>query len=128
MQVIGSVDAVKFGPFWLARSERLLLRDGDQVEIGGRALDVLVVLTARAGSIVSQRELIEAVWQNVSVEESALRVQIASLRRALGDGRNGARYILTVRGRGYIFVTPIKCTRADQTEDWPTASINADNC
>ena len=47
------------------------------------------------------------VWPDVTVEEGSLRFHIASLRKALGDGKDGARYITTLAGRGYCFVAPV---------------------
>src|SRR5262249_53013521 len=60
--------------------------------------------------VVSKKELLSQVWPDVTVEESSLRFHMVSLRKALGDGKNGARYITTLAGRGYCFVAPV--TRA----------------
>src|SRR5580704_247985 len=97
---------VSFGPFHLNCAERLLKRDGEPVRIGGRALDLLIALVERAGEVVGQRELISLIWPNVTVEDANLRVHLAALRKALGDGHEGARYIVNVPGRGYSFVAP----------------------
>jgi DNA-binding winged helix-turn-helix (wHTH) protein len=70
-------------------------------------LDTLIALVERAGEIVTQQDLIARVWPDVTVEEANLRVHIASLRKALEDGREGARYIVTVPGRGYCFVAEV---------------------
>jgi DNA-binding winged helix-turn-helix (wHTH) protein len=99
--------SVLFGPFCLLVSERLLKKEGAPVKVGSRALDILITLVARAGTIVGHRDLIDAVWPGVSVDESALRVHVFNLRKALGDGKAGARYITNVLGRGYCFVAPI---------------------
>ena len=98
---------ISFGPFRLFAAERQLKKGDEPVQLGGRALDVLITLLERAGEIVALRELIARVWPDVTVEEANLRVHIASLRRALGDGSEGARYIVTVPGRGYSFVAPV---------------------
>lgn len=108
-----------FGPFRLIVAERLLLKEGASVAIGGRALDVLIALVERAGDVVSRRELIERVWPNIAVEEGNLRVHVANLRKALGDGRDGARYVTNVPGRGYCFVAPVR--RAAISESEPAA-------
>jgi predicted ATPase/DNA-binding winged helix-turn-helix (wHTH) protein len=100
-------DVVSFGPFSLVASERLLTRDGAPVELGSRALDILIALVTRPNEPISKQELLARVWPDVTVEESSLRFHIAGLRKALGDGKNGARYITTLAGRGYCFVTPI---------------------
>lgn len=101
-------DVLMFGSFRLQRRQRRLWRGKDEeIELGGRAFDILVALTERAGSIVTQRELIEQAWPNLFVDESNLRVHIANLRKALADGRNGAHFIETVPRRGYCFVAPV---------------------
>lgn len=101
-------DCLQFGPFRLIRAERLLVRDGAPVPIGGRAFDLLVALADRAGEVVSTRELSNLVWSGVIVEEANLRVCIVALRKALGDNKDRPRYILNVAGRGYTFVAPVQ--------------------
>jgi predicted ATPase/DNA-binding winged helix-turn-helix (wHTH) protein len=96
-----------FGPFTLFVAGRLLKRAGERIPLGGRALDVLIALVERAGEVVSYKELISLAWPNVTVDETNLRVQITALRKALGDGDNGARYISNVAGRGYCFVATV---------------------
>src|ERR1700739_1447011 len=98
---------VSFGPFRLFAAERQLTKGDEPLQLGGRAFDTLIALVERAGEVVTQQELISRVWPDVTVEEANLRVHIASLRRTLGDGRDGARYIVTVPGRGYSFVPPV---------------------
>lgn len=106
-----------FGPFSLFPRERRLLRDGQPVKLGSRALDVLVILTARAGELVTKEELIAGVWPDTAVEESGIRVHVAALRRALGDGAGDARYVANVPGRGYSFVARVERS----TSPGPTA-------
>lgn len=77
-----------FGPFSLSLAERHLKKADDPVPLGGRALDVLIALTERAGEVVSYRERISIAWPNVTVGEANLRVQIATLRKALSDGEH----------------------------------------
>ena len=100
-------EVISFGPFSLAVGERLLTKEGASVELGARALEILMVLLSRPNEAVSKKELLARVWANVSVEEGSLRFHIASLRKALGDGKDGARYIATLAGRGYCFVAPV---------------------
>jgi predicted ATPase/DNA-binding winged helix-turn-helix (wHTH) protein len=95
---------VAFGPFRLSAAERLIERSGEPLQLGGRAMDILIALVDRAGEVVTQRELIDRVWSNVNVDDSNLRYHVAALRRALGDGQDGARYVINVPGRGYCFV------------------------
>src|SRR5215813_9673916 len=98
---------IRFGSFRLFPARRLLLDGDSPVRIGGRALDLLIALINRRGEIVRKADLIATAWPNAVVEESNLKVQIRTLRRSLGDGRPGRRYISTIIGRGYSFVAPI---------------------
>src|SRR4051812_2316578 len=98
---------VSFGPFRLVPERRLLLEDERPVRLGSRALDLLTALVERAGEVVGKDELISRVWPTTVVEEGNLKLQVSALRRALGDGRAGQRYIVTVPGRGYEFVAPV---------------------
>jgi len=100
-------DVASFGPFRLFAAERLLEKADQPLQLGGRALDILITLVERAGEVVTRKELISRVWPDVIVEEANLRVHIAGLRKALGDGHNGARYVANVPGRGYCFVAPV---------------------
>jgi predicted ATPase/DNA-binding winged helix-turn-helix (wHTH) protein len=95
---------LKFGPFELSSGERILRRDGLVLPLGGRALDILIYLVGRPGEVVTKKELIDHAWPNVVVEEGSLRVHIAAIRKALGDGKFGNRYIANIQGRGYSFV------------------------
>jgi predicted ATPase/DNA-binding winged helix-turn-helix (wHTH) protein len=76
--------------------------------LGSRALDLLIALVERAGEVVEKEELINYVWPNTFVDEANLRVHVAALRRALGDGQGDTRYIVCSAGRGYSFVAPIQ--------------------
>jgi predicted ATPase len=100
-------DILSFGPFSLVASERLLTKDGVPVELSGRPFDILLALLSRPNEIVSKNDLMTQVWPGVTVEEGSLRFHIANLRKALGDGKDGARYIATESGRGYCLVAPV---------------------
>ena len=110
-------DVISFGPFSLIASERLLVQGGAPVKLGGRALDLLIALASRPNEVIGKRDLIAQVWSDVIVEEGSLRFHIAALRKALGDGKDGARYVATLAGRGYCFVAPVSVlsSRADAT-------------
>ena len=115
-------DQLSFGPFNLIASERLLTKEGIPIELGGRALDILIALTSAANEVVSKKDLMSRVWPDVTVEEGSLRVHMASLRKALGDGKDGARYITTLAGRGYCFVAPISRLTASREGAPPVAA------
>nr|WP_297531766.1 winged helix-turn-helix domain-containing protein [uncultured Roseateles sp.] len=103
---------LRFGPFTLDPARKLLLDDGRAVRVGGRALDLLIALVERAGDVVSHDELFARVWPRTVVEESSLRVHLSSLRKVLGDGLDGRRYIASLPGRGYSFVMSVSTTPA----------------
>jgi predicted ATPase/DNA-binding winged helix-turn-helix (wHTH) protein len=102
-----SPETLSFGPFILAPGARTLSRAGAAVELGGRTLDLLIALLRHPNETVAKRELLAEVWPDVVVDEGSLRFHVANLRKALGDGIDGARYIVTVAGRGYCFVAPV---------------------
>src|SRR5712671_6861695 len=95
---------LKFGPFELSSSERVLRRGGEGLRLGGRALDILIYLADRPGEVIAKQELMDRVWSDVTVEEGSLRVHVAAIRKALDDGQFGNRYIANIKGRGYSFV------------------------
>jgi predicted ATPase/DNA-binding winged helix-turn-helix (wHTH) protein len=100
-------EIISFGPFRLVASERRLTRDSVPVELSPRAFDILMTLVSRPIEVVSKSDLMGQAWPDVTVEESSLRFHITNLRKALGEGIDGARYITTVSGRGYCFVAPV---------------------
>jgi predicted ATPase/DNA-binding winged helix-turn-helix (wHTH) protein len=114
-------DAFSFGPFSLFAAERLLKKADEPIPLGGRALDVLIALVERAGEVVTHKELNSSVWPDVTVEGANLRAHIAALRKALEDGRDGARYVTNISSRGYCFVAPV--TRSSATQTVPVTGI-----
>ncbi|MBR0709131.1 ATP-binding protein [Bradyrhizobium liaoningense] len=101
---------LSFGPFTVRPHERLVMRDGIALPMGAKSFDTLIALMARPNEVVSKWELMARVWPGMAVEEANLRFHIAALRKVLGDGKDGARYITTLSGRGYCFVAPISQT------------------
>src|SRR5262245_2812465 len=97
-----------FGPFNLIPARQLLLRHGAPIRLGSRALAILTTLVERRGELVTRDELMAAAWPNVFVHESNLKVNVASLRRSLGDTQKEPTYVATVIGRGYQFVAPVE--------------------
>jgi predicted ATPase/DNA-binding winged helix-turn-helix (wHTH) protein len=104
----GSRGTYAFGPFVLMPERQSLMRGDAAVRIGGRALDILTLLVERAGELVSKAELNRRVWPNLIVDEGNLKVNIAALRRTLGEDSGQRRYIETVPGHGYRFVADVQ--------------------
>jgi DNA-binding winged helix-turn-helix (wHTH) protein len=120
-------DVLFFGPFSLFAAERLLKKADESIPIGGRALDILIALAERAGEVVTHRELISTVWPGATVEDANLRAHIAALRKALGDGRDGARYVSNVTGRAVHTARKISSAEADDLPSDPICFVATDN-
>ena len=101
--------ALEFGRFRVLLRQRRLLADGVPVELGTRALDLLMVLIEADGALVSKDELLALAWPGIFVDETNIKVQISALRRALGEDRD---FIRTEVGRGYRFTAAIRSTPA----------------
>jgi DNA-binding winged helix-turn-helix (wHTH) protein len=108
--------AICFGPFKLLPLQRLLLKGDEQIRLGSRALDILVALTERPGQLISKNELMARVWPGIFVVPANLTVHMTALRRVLGDGLNGNRFVVNVPGRGYCFTASVK-TECSQCAD-----------
>jgi predicted ATPase/DNA-binding winged helix-turn-helix (wHTH) protein len=121
----GSFSTFAFGPFRLFAAERRLEKDGKPVRLGGRALDLLIVLVERAGEVVSNRDILESVWRGLTVDESSLRFHVKNLRRALADKQQDAPYITNVSGRGYCFSARIERLNRTETSSAKAASTDA---
>ncbi|MGA2945563.1 MAG: winged helix-turn-helix domain-containing protein, partial [Xanthobacteraceae bacterium] len=98
---------LSFGPFELSIGNRRLTNGAKIVPLGGRAMDLLIVLVERANEVVGRRTLIERVWPTRGADQVSLRVHISALRKALDRTDPGRRYIANVPGRGYSFVVPV---------------------
>jgi|GEM_PF-3015441 len=115
--------SIRFREFEVWPGDRLLLHRRKSVCIGSRAFDLLVVLLRSRGEIVSKEAIFEYVWPSTIVEESNLRFQVASLRKALGADRE---LIKSIPGRGYLFATDqdaeqdLDALAAPAAEDIPT--------
>jgi len=92
-------DDQEVGDCPIQETQRLLLHGDFAVPLGSRALDILIALVGRSGELLSKNELMGRVWPNTFVEPANLTVHVAALRRVLGDGRDGARYIVNIPGR-----------------------------
>src|SRR5438105_14305301 len=100
-------EIIAFGPFCLNPAERLLTKNGVRVELRGRAYDLLLALLSRPNELISKSDLLHQVWPSLVVEEGSLRFHMTNLRKALGDGADGQRYIVNSSGRGYSLVAEI---------------------
>jgi DNA-binding winged helix-turn-helix (wHTH) protein len=111
-----------FDGFQLDVTRRKLISSGGLVQpLSSRAMEALLLLVANAGELVEKRRLMQTVWPNAIVEDNNLNQCVLAIRKALGETAGSNRYIMTVPGRGYRFVTPV---RAVVQESAPEAVVS----
>jgi DNA-binding winged helix-turn-helix (wHTH) protein len=98
----------EFGPFRIDTVKRLLLQDGEVDPLTPKAFDTLLALVENNGRVIEKDELMKEVWADTIVEEGGLARNISVLRKGLGERPDDHQYIVTVRGRGYRFVAPVR--------------------
>lgn len=116
----------RFGPYQLDPAAQKLLRNGEAVRIGSRALEILAVLLESAGDLVEKDALMARVWPTTVVDEAALRVHISALRRAL-DAERSEQYVVNVPGRGYRFVAPVERLARSPSDATESSPLRADS-
>src|SRR6185295_12923300 len=101
-------DRYAFGSFVLERSQQRVLRaDGSELTLTPRLFGALLLFVENAGALLDKDRLMAALWPGLVVEENNLSQTISGLRRALGDGPQGSRYIQTVSRRGFRFIAEV---------------------
>jgi len=86
----------------------VLCRDGNVVKLEPKAFDVLAYLVQHRGTVVRKQELLDEIWGDRFVSESALTTRIKAVRQAVDDDGSRQAIIRTVHGKGYEFVAPIE--------------------
>lgn len=105
----------RFGNYYLNKTERRVTENGKYLELTPKTFDVLQLLVEKGGDIVTKEEILGIVWGGSFVDEGNLPVHIMRLRRALGETKAN-RFIETVPGSGYRFVSPVQSVSAEQWE------------
>jgi predicted ATPase/DNA-binding winged helix-turn-helix (wHTH) protein len=105
--------AFEFEQFRLFPSQQVLMDGANVCRLGTRAIEILICLLERAGEMVSKQELLERAWPGTFVHEANLRVNVAGIRKALGDGHAGRRFIVNLTGQGYSFLAPVRRVKAE---------------
>ena len=96
----------RFSDFTLSPQRRLLVRNGQEVPLIPRYLDLLLLLIEHRHQAVHRQEIFDRVWTDVIVSDSALSQAVRTIRRTLGDDSREPRFIRTVSRHGYWFVFP----------------------
>jgi pimeloyl-ACP methyl ester carboxylesterase/DNA-binding winged helix-turn-helix (wHTH) protein len=113
----------QFGQFTLDGGERLLFDGAAMIALAPKAFDTLLLLVENCGHVLSKEEIMEKVWEDAFVEENNLAQNISILRKALGEGVSGAKFIETVSKRGYRFITPVTPAVAETALDGETTTM-----
>ena len=118
--------AVRFGIFEFHPGTRELRREGVPVRLQAQPAQVLAVLLAQAGEVVTREELRQAVWGSETFVdfERGLNFCVAQIRATLGDSAESPRFIRTLPKRGYQFIAPVSLpqTPAPRRQSWRLAA------
>jgi TolB-like protein len=106
------MDSYEFGKFRLDVSTRALLCEGRPVSLAAKAFDLLLLLVRKRGALVKKEELMKELWPDRKVELNNLTVNMAALRKALGDAKRHPDYIETVPKQGYRFCAQLRAVEA----------------
>src|SRR5258705_5957520 len=110
-----------FKAFRLDTANHLLWRDRDRVPIAPKAFDVLAYLVEHAERVVTQDEILEALWSETYVNPEVLRKYILEIRKILGDRPDNPEFIETLPKRGYRFVAPVIDESTVEPQGGPTS-------
>ena len=106
----------EFGRFRVDPVEKVLYAHGQPVPLTLKAFDTLLALVEASGHILTKEELLKRIWPDTFVEEGSLFQNIATLRRALGDGPEQRSLIETVPRRGYRLSASVRRVDAGEGE------------
>jgi eukaryotic-like serine/threonine-protein kinase len=117
----------EFGPFRLDPDHRQLLRQNQPVPLQPKAFDILLALVENSEKVVLKDDLMKMVWPGTFVEEANLAQNISVLRRTLGEAAGENRYIVTLPGRGYQFVSQVKVLAPESLVIVPGQTVDRGN-
>src|SRR5262245_11031165 len=103
-----TTETIALPPFEFDVAGGRLWCSGARVDLRPKALAVLEYLAERPGKLVTKEQLLQAVWSDVYVEESVLKVAIGEVRKALDDTSREPKFIETAYGRGYRFIGELR--------------------
>lgn len=115
-----------FGVYQLNPQERVLTRNGELVWLTPKAFDTLLALIEHSGHVMTKEELMNRVWPDSFVEEANLAQNISTLRKALGEGLDGNKFIETLPKRGYRFVTSVEKIQVLENDSEASETVASD--
>jgi DNA-binding winged helix-turn-helix (wHTH) protein len=114
----------RFHSFRLDSRNQCLWRGEQRVQITPKTFDVLRYLIEHSGRLVTQEEILEAVWPQTYVNQEVIKKYILGIRKALEDRRDQPIFIETFPRRGYQFVAPVT---EEATAVQPTLPVGAEH-
>src|ERR1700733_5806463 len=115
----------QFGEFRIEALARTVRREKEIVTLNRRAFDVLLYFVLNPGRVLTRDELLKNVWQDTFVDENTLAQSISALRRALEERAGDNSYIVTLPGRGYPVVPPVRVIAPENMAMRPDAAMVA---
>jgi DNA-binding winged helix-turn-helix (wHTH) protein/Tfp pilus assembly protein PilF len=97
----------RFGEFEVDGRNFALSRNSVPVPVEPLALDLILDLLAHHGQLRTRDDLVDAIWDGRFVSDSTISTAVKTARKVLGDSGDQQRYIKTVRGRGFVFDSPL---------------------
>jgi eukaryotic-like serine/threonine-protein kinase len=118
-------EILQFGEFAIYVSAHAVTRDNKPLTLNRRAFDVLLYMARNPGRVLSKDELLKSIWTDAFVNENSLTQSISMLRKALDEAPGASNYIMTLPGRGYQFIAPVRTIvpECDGTPDPEIAGI-----
>lgn len=119
---VGQNQTVRFGPFELDSKCRELRKSGVRLKLQGQPIQILEMLLAKAGELVTREEIQQRLWPaDTFVDfDHSLNTAVKKLRQALGDEADAPRYIDTLPKRGYRFIGEVE--KESPREENPVAA------
>jgi TolB-like protein/DNA-binding winged helix-turn-helix (wHTH) protein/Tfp pilus assembly protein PilF len=114
-----------FHSFRLDSADQCLWRGDERAQITPKAFDVLRYMVENAGRLVTQDELLEALWPETYVNQEVLRKYILEIRKVLGDRPEKPEFIETVTKRGYRFIAPVAHVSSDEPANSSTVRVKS---
>jgi len=115
-----------FKAFRLDRENHILWRNEDRVPMSPKEFDILAYLVEHAGRVVTQDQILDALWSDTYVNPEVLRKYILEIRKALGDRPENPEFIETVPKRGYRFVASVANDNGNEPPPALSASHKAE--
>lgn len=100
-------EVLHFGPFTADPQLRTLARGAEPVAVTPKVFDALLFFLKSGNQVVTREEFCASLWPGQHVTDANVNQHISMLRKALGDGGNGERFLVTLPGRGYQWVAPV---------------------